>query len=59
MNHDATHCADYKISKCPASCYRAKLTKELKERNDLYYLPISWANFKQTKNCPIRNVGGK
>ena len=57
MNHDACHCADYKQNKCPASCYRAKLTQELKERNDLYYLPIWWSNFKQTKECPIKNGG--
>lgn len=54
MNHDATHCADYKKSKCPKSCYRAQLTQELRDRHDLYYLSVSWANFKQTKECPRR-----
>ena len=52
MNHDATHCADYKKHKCPRSCYRAQLTQELFERSDLYYLPIFWANFKESKECP-------
>lgn len=50
MNHDATHCADYKKGKCPKSCYRAQLTEEL--RNIAYILPTSWAHFKETKECP-------
>lgn len=54
MNHDATHCADYKKHKCPRKCYRAQLTQELRDRHDLYYLSVSWANFKQTKECPRR-----
>lgn len=57
MNHDATHCADYEPS-CPKSCYRAKLTRDLQERTDLFYLPISWSNFRGSSECPrakIRN----
>ena len=50
MNHDATHCADYRKGKCPARCYRAQLTEEL--RNIIYVLPTSWAHFKGTKHCP-------
>lgn len=50
MNHDATHCADYKKSVCPKSCYRAQLTEEL--RHIVYLLPTSWANLKGTKMCP-------
>lgn len=49
MNHDATHCLDYKKS-CPKSCYRAQLTKELKEID--YTLPVSWMHYKGTKECP-------
>lgn len=52
MNHDATHCADYDPKKCPKSCYRAMLTKELKEI--VYALPVSWSNFKGTSVCPIK-----
>lgn len=49
MNHDATHCADYKKD-CPKSCFRAKLTEELRE---IYYpLPVSWSHFKGTRECP-------
>ena len=48
MNHDATHCLDYKKS-CPNSCYRAQLTAEL--RKIVYLLPVSWAHFKGTKEC--------
>ena len=50
MNHDATHCVDYKKGKCPKGCYRAQLTEEL--RNILYLLPTSWAHFEGTKECP-------
>lgn len=48
MNHDATHCADYKKS-CPKTCYRAQLTKELREI--VYVLPTSWAHFEGTGEC--------
>ena len=54
MNHDAAHCLYYEINKCPRRCYRAQLTQELRDRGDLYYLSVSWANFKQTKECPRR-----
>ena len=54
MNHDATHCADWNKQKCPKSCYRARLTEELEERSDLWYLPISYAHFMVEKRiCPL------
>ena len=53
MNHDATHCDDYLVAKCPKKCYRAQLTQELRKRPDLGFLPISWANFKGTGECPL------
>lgn len=49
MNHDATHCYNYN-DKCPKTCYRAQLTKELKEID--YPWPVSWALFKGTDYCP-------
>lgn len=51
MNHDATHCFDHNDD-CPKTCYRARLTAELKE-NRQYSLPVSWAMFKGTDECPI------
>ena len=45
MNHDATHCADYLVAKCSKRCYRAQLTQDLRERPNLHFVPISWANF--------------
>ena len=49
MNHDATHCADYNSKQCPKKCYRAALTKELRE---IYYpLPTSWAHYKGSQEC--------
>ena len=50
MNHDATHCADYKKWACPKSCYLAQLTDEL--QNIFYPLPTSWSHYKDTKVCP-------
>lgn len=50
MNHDATHCADYKKNICPKSCYRAQLTEDF--RKIIYLLPISWSHFKGTDYCP-------
>ena len=57
MNHDATHCLDYDKNRCPKSCYRAQLTEELKR---IYYpLPVSWAQCRGTKECPLsRNSAG-
>ena len=49
MNHDATHCADYKKD-CPKTCYRAELTADLLKTH--YPLPTSWANFEGTDECP-------
>ena len=57
MNHDATHCADYKKTKCPKKCYRAQLTEEL--RGIPYPLPVSWAHFEGTKECPKPPKEGK
>jgi hypothetical protein len=54
MNHDATHCADYKKNRCPKTCYRAQLTEEL--RNIVYLLPTSWSHFEGTKMCPKEEV---
>lgn len=57
MNHDATHCADYKKSKCPKSCYRAQLTQELRETSRWFWLPISWAHFEGTQYCAKTKKG--
>lgn len=51
MNHDATHCADY-TKACPKSCYRAELTEDLRKRIDLLGMPMSFAHFKGTDECP-------
>lgn len=52
MNHDATHCLDYKEA-CSKVCYRARLTADLQQRGDLQGLPMSWAHFKGTDECLI------
>jgi len=48
MNHDATHCLDYGKG-CTMACYRAQLTKELREK--FYPMPVSWAHLKGKKEC--------
>lgn len=58
MNHDATHCLDYRKN-CPKDCYRAQLTEELKHRKDLYYLPISWAHLEGTILCEKKSTADR
>lgn len=53
MKHDAAHCADYDEAECPGGCYRAKLTRELREIN--CPLPTAWAHFAGTQYC-VREV---
>lgn len=48
MNHDATHCLDYR-NDCPKECYRAQLTKELLTMR--YDYPVSWAELKGSSEC--------
>ena len=55
MNHDMTHCVDYRKSYCPKKCFRAKLTRDLfekKARGELAGVPMSFASFKDTDECP-------
>lgn len=58
MNHDATHCLDYEAGKCPKKCWRAELTEDLRHRQDLSWLPTSWAHFGWTAECPMIRAGG-
>ena len=53
MNHDATHCVDYRKSYCPERCYRARLTQELLEFQAAGKLsgPVSYAKFYGTPEC--------
>lgn len=51
MNHDATHCADFKAG-CPMTCYRAQLTADLQARwKEFIGVPISWSHFEGTEEC--------
>lgn len=51
MNHDISHCLDYKKSYCPKSCFRAQATEEL--RHIKYLLPTTWSHCKGTPLCPL------
>ncbi len=54
MNHDMTHCADWRKSRCPQRCFRARLTRELferKARGELAGIPMSFAHLRGTAEC--------
>ena len=55
MNHDATHCLDYAEGKCPGTCFRAKLTRDLDFLVRIGRFPVtmafSWAHLKGTDEC--------
>ena len=53
MNHDAAHCLDFEMGKCPNTCYRARLTEDLAQRGDLVGIPMSWASFRYSEECPF------
>jgi hypothetical protein len=53
MNHDYSHCLDYKKGKCPIKkCFRAELTEDL--RRHFYPLSTSWMHYKGTKECVLK-----
>lgn len=56
MNHDDAHCLDLQKS-CPDSCYRAKLTRDLKKRFDLFGVPVAWTHFRGTQECKRKGMG--
>jgi hypothetical protein len=65
MNHDYAHCSDF-TERCPKDCFRAQLERDLRKRwAELIGCPISYADMRGTKNCPItvkkleNLVGGK
>lgn len=50
MNHDYAHCLDWKPT-CPKNCFRAMLVRDLKKRNDLREIPMSWMHLEDTNEC--------
>jgi len=58
VNHDCTHCADYKQD-CPQTCLKAQLMDDLESRPDLWYVPLSWAHFWETAECMRKDGDGK
>ena len=55
MNHDYAHCLDF-TKDCPTECFRARLTRDLRNRTDLPWKPYSWMHFKDTEECKKREV---
>lgn len=56
VNHDMTHCADYRKSYCPERCFRARLTQELLERHAAGedFGPVCFAHLRGTDECRRR-----
>lgn len=52
---DYCHCSDWNIDICPEKCFRARLTKDLKQMNPPYEYPVSFANFKNSGYCLMTN----
>ena len=56
MNHDVSHCSDYNRYICPETCFRAKVTQDLKDNMDKYeFIPMSFAHFEGTPYCEKTN----
>lgn len=53
---DFCHCSDYNSDICPKECFRARLTKELKEADPPYPYPVSMANFRHSGYCPLHEM---
>jgi hypothetical protein len=52
MNHDYSHCSDYKRDICPSECFRGKLVQDLINKPWLQY--VSFASFKNSSECPLK-----
>jgi len=50
INHDYTHCLDYKKDLCPKTCFRAQLSEDLAKNPHKY---LSWSNLKGSALCPL------
>lgn len=50
MNHDYSHCSDYKHGVCPLECFRGMLVRDLDSRTY-----ASWISFKGTDECLLTN----
>lgn len=48
---DYCHCGDYKPDICPPECFRAQLTKDLREMDPPYPYPVSYSNFRKSGHC--------
>ena len=48
---DFCHCLDWDPNICPKSCFRAALTKDLKEMDPPYEWPVAYASFKGKEEC--------
>ena len=49
MNHDYSHCLDYRPDICPPTCFRAEITADLIAHPCI----ASWSHFKGTDECDL------
>ena len=52
---DYCHCSDYDQDTCDKNCFRARLTKDLREMTPPYQWPVSYANFRSSPYCPLND----
>lgn len=58
MNHDNSHCLDFK-DYCPKDCYRAELVRDLEKIDPTMMFPVTWTTFKDTEECKLNEKGDK
>ncbi len=56
MNHDNAHCLDFS-ERCPKSCFRAQLSRDLKDRTDLFGIPLTYQHFEDCRYA--KKEGGR
>ena len=55
-HYDFCHCLDWKSDFCPETCFRARLTRDLKQVHPDFPWPVSFASFKGKEECKLKEV---
>lgn len=59
MNHDYAHCGNFDEKKCPKSCFRGQLVKDLRENKAVIGIPVSFSYFYGTEECSLTGKKNK
>lgn len=51
MYHDYGHCLSYDPETCPPTCFRAQLGEDLRNRPEMWGIPLTFADFRGTEEC--------